>query len=123
MNQELKAKDSELYDIRINQILAETTIEPSKVFPGTWQKRYDTPGEGSGKENFTIQGNQYIIEGISYFTIEYAKVFNEKFIELKKISTINQKILINKLVIINSNLIIGIENENTRIEYHKMVIL
>lgn len=121
LTEKLKEKESELYKLKIDSVLEASEIEPSALFTGKWEKSFLTPDNRPGKEQFSISGNKYIINGKEYFDILYVKLFAEKkFVELKKVSTVNKGELTNKLIKISDTHFIGTENDNIRIEYRKI---
>lgn len=121
LTEKLKEKESEIYKLKIDTVLETSEIEPSALFTGKWEKSFLTPHNRPGKEQFTISDDKYLINGKVYFDILYVKLFaDKKFVELKKVSTINKRELINKLIKISDTHFIGTENDNIRIEYKKV---
>lgn len=121
LRKELKVKESEIYKLKVDSVLKTSEIEPSALFAGKWEKSFLTPDNRPGKEQFTISGDKYIIDGKEYFDILYVRLFaNKRFIELKKVSTLTKGELINKLIKVSDTHFIGTENDNIRVEYKKI---
>jgi hypothetical protein len=121
LTNKLKEKESEIYKLKIDSVLETSEIEPATLFAGKWEKSFLTPDNRQGKEQFTISGDNYIINGKAYFDIIYVKLFaDKKFVELQKVSTVNKAELINKLIRVTDTHFIGTENDNIKIEYKKI---
>ncbi len=121
LTNKLKVKESEIYKLKIDTVLETSEIEPAALFAGKWEKSFLTPESRPGKEQFTISGDKYLINGKVYFEILYVKLFaDKKFVELKKVSTVNKGELINKLIKVTDTHFIGTENDNIKIEYKKI---
>lgn len=117
----LREKESEIYKLKIDTVILTSEIEPSALFAGKWEKSFLTPDNRLGKEQFTILGNKYLIDKKVYFDIIYVKLFaDKKFVELKKVSTVNKGELINKLIKVSDKHFIGTENDIIKVEYKKI---
>ena len=122
LKDKLKEKESENYKLKIENVFETSEIMPSALFIGNWEKTFFTPDNRSGKEQFSILGDKYIINGNVCFEILYVKLYaDKKFIELKKVSTFNKGELLNRLVKISDTYFIGTENDNTKVEYKKII--
>ncbi|MCM5530309.1 hypothetical protein [Parasegetibacter sp. NRK P23] len=117
----IKLRDSEIYDLKVNSALDEKEIMPDVLFSGKWQKKFTPAGGQEGKENFTVIDGKYIINQKVFFVFDYVKIFQQDtMIEFSKRSVANSSTLLNRLVKVSDNLYVGVENSNIKVEYIRM---
>jgi hypothetical protein len=117
-NNLVKVKDEEIFNLKNNTIHYKTEVAPSVLFPGLWLKSYKEKDKTIGSERFSISENKYFINDQVYFEISSIKLNQDQnFLELKKISTIDNRLIVDRLIKVSDNLYFGIENEDIVIKY------
>jgi hypothetical protein len=105
-------------EFKKNSFRYRTDIAPSDLFPGIWLKIFKGADNFKGSERFSISKNKYFINDKVYFEISSIKLNEEQnILELKKNSTIDNRLLVDRLIKVSDNLYFGIENEDIVIKY------